>query len=322
MLHCDHCGTELDVSGYPPGAKGKCPECGAILTVPAAPVAKPVLREVPPRREPEREPEPVVAPEPEPELEPEAETEPSAAEVADDDGEDTDAGGAPVARQSLWLGAVVLLVGLVIVAAALNYFFGGSEPAPESVALAPATDTAVLADPAAPALVTAALPTAPVTPVMPVANTVSPVAPTAAAAAPPVAPRPAVTAPTTAPRPSVTAPPVTPRPATTTPATTPAAASRNSGVITVKILNASGRDGLAAEVERKLEAANPNIRVISVGTHEGASVETVVYDKHYRMEATQTVQRTLGRGRVTQNPDNRNQYEYDVLVVLGTDYPR
>ncbi len=295
FIACEQCGTELDVSGYRPGQKGKCPECGALLVVPAA-AERPPLREVPPP-----------APEPEPEVEPEPEAEPVAA--AGESGEEEDVPAGTAGHQPLWLGVVVLIVGLIIVAAAFNYFFGSSAETPATVAAGTADSPAVLPVPLAGQTVAAVRPETAVvrTPAAPV----RPPAPAAAPARPTPTPSPAPAAAPPAPAPAVRPAPVAPTPA-----------PRSSGTITVKILNATGVDGLAAELERKLEQANPNIRVISVGTHAGASVETVVYDKHYRMEATQTVQRALGLGRVTQNPDNDNRYPYDVLVVIGTDYLR
>lgn len=309
FIACEQCGTELDVSGYRPGQKGKCPECGALLVVPGPAAERPPLREVlPPVPEPEPEPD-----EPEPETEPEPGP-PAAAGAGSEEEEEPSAAG----PQSLWLGVVVLIVGLIIVAAAFNYFFGSSAETPATVASGPGDSAAVLPVPLAGQTVAAARPeTAAVrTPPAPVPAPPPAAAPARPAPVPAAAPAPAARPATAVPAPPAPTPAVRPAPAAPTPA------PRSSGTITVKILNATGVDGLAAELERKLEQANPNIRVISVGTHAGASVETVVYDKHYRMDATQTVQRALGLGRVTQNPDNDNRYPYDVLVVIGTDYLR
>lgn len=327
-MRCDHCETELDVSGYQPGSRGKCPECGAILVVPDGPAAAPTRASQPTRPEPASEPQPEAKSEPEPEPEPESEPEPepesepvtvtgsgARSEEEERPGEDE-----PGQRQSLWLGAIILVVGLVIVAAALNYFFGGrrSDPADNTTAsdtmIAPVVDVGP-GSPPAPA-VTAAVPVTANPAVAPAASA-RPLPTPVAATAPSVAARPAVTAPAATPRSgvtnaTVTAPPATPRPAT--------AAAPEAGPIKVKILNATGVTGLAAEIERRLEQQNPNIRVISVGTHDGAAVQTVVFDKHYRPAATQEVQRTLGIGQVRENPDNQRQYEYDVLIVIGTDY--
>ena len=323
-MRCDHCETELDVSGYPPGSRGKCPECGAILIVPDAPAAAPpraVEREAP-QRDPEPEREAAAPAEPDPEPEPEPEPEPvTVTGAAAGDGEMTEEE-EPGTRQSLWLGAIILVVGLVIVAAALNYFFGGERATPADVAAtsdtaaqpaAAAVPGGMEISPTAPERASVAAPAATLTPTTP------PVTATPAPARPAATPAPAtVSTPPATPRPAVTTPPATPRSSATNAAATTAPAA--GGPIRVKILNATGVNGLAAEVESRMEAANPNIRVISVGTYEGAVAQTVVYDKHYRPAATQEVQRTLGVGRVTENPDNQRLYEYDVLVVIGTDY--
>jgi len=97
----------------------------------------------------------------------------------------------------------------------------------------------------------------------------------------------------------------------------PASATFADRSIRVKILNGTGRTGLASRIERRVEM-DPSILVTSIGTTSVTWRQTTVYDKQGNPDMALRVRDLLGSGRIQQNIETFR--DYDVLIVLGTDF--
>lgn len=126
---------------------------------------------------------------------------------------------------------------------------------------------------------------------------------------------PTVRPPTTAP--PATTPPSTP-PATESPTTEPATEAKPVGQTTLRVLNGSGRDGVARQMAgRAKEEGYPEPKV---GNTTRTAKSTVFYAEGNRAEAEEFQRRFPEFTEIAEAP---SAFEKDVMltIVIGLDYP-
>ena len=92
--------------------------------------------------------------------------------------------------------------------------------------------------------------------------------------------------------------------------------SINKSSISIKILNGSGKNGLAAQVKQDLE--KKGFKIESIGNAKNSYNSTIIYYNKNKKEEAQIVSDNLTQFQTTIHEDTELTGQYDVLIVLGT----
>ncbi|MEG2337587.1 MAG: LCP family protein [Clostridium sp.] len=89
--------------------------------------------------------------------------------------------------------------------------------------------------------------------------------------------------------------------------------SADKSSYTVKILNSTGKSGLAAKYKEMLETKG--YKVVSIDNSKGSKLSTTEIGYSLNQNFANTVKGDLGAGKVTRSSDN----SADIVIILGTD---